>query len=87
MGEKPNLCCPGELGNRRKFMRGLGDVTLRNGEHQSLLRPERGRSLASREGDRSLAAALHETVRSIGGLLFFGVAVLLLLYGTRFLGA
>ena len=68
-------------------MRGLGHVALRSGECQPLLRPERGRSLASREDDRSLAAALREAVRSIGGLLFFGVAVLLLLYGTRILGA
>jgi len=61
----------------------LVDMGLRDG--QLLLRPETCHSVASREDDRSLAAALRETVRSLGGLLFFVVAVMLLLYGTRFI--
>jgi hypothetical protein len=64
-------------------MRRLGDIGIRSGDAQLPL----GQSVISREDDRSLAAALRETARSLGGLLFFGVAVLLLLYGTRFLGA
>lgn len=61
------------------------DVGIRSGDHQPLPRAETGRRVVSREADRYLAPALRETVRSLGGLLFFVVAVMLLLYGTRFI--
>jgi hypothetical protein len=59
------------------------NIGREDGQHP--LRPETRQSDAAQEDDRSLAAALRETARSIGGLLFFVVAVLLLLHGTRFI--
>jgi len=60
-------------------------MDIERGDGQHPLRPETSQSVASREDDRSLAAALRETAQSIGGLLFFVIAVLLLLHGTRFI--
>ena len=61
------------------------DVGIRSGDRQPLPRAETAGHVASREADRSLAPALRETARSLGGLLFFVVAVMILLYGTRFI--
>jgi len=63
----------------------VSDIGIRSGDRQRLPRADTGRSVASREADRSLAPALRETFRSLGGLLFFVAAVMLLLYGTRFI--
>jgi hypothetical protein len=63
----------------------LVDIGL--GDSQLLPHPETRQRGASREDGRSLAAAVRETGRSLAGLLFFVVAVMLLLYGTRFIGA
>jgi hypothetical protein len=74
----------GEACSKRKIM-SVWDIGIRSGDRQPLPRAETGRRVASREADRSPAPALRETVRSLGGLLFFVVAVMLLLYGTRFI--
>jgi len=62
-------------------MRLLGHSGIWNGEHQGMLRSEPAQSVGSHEDDRSLAAVMREIAWSLAGLLFFVVAVGLLLEG------
>ena len=62
-------------------MRRLWNFGISSGRRQLLLRPETGKSVGSHEDDRSLAPVMRATVRSLAGLLFFVLAVGLVLEG------
>jgi hypothetical protein len=63
------------------IMRRLWDFGIPSGHRQLLPCPETGKSVDSHEDDGSRGAVMRETIRSLAGLLFFVVAVGLLLEG------
>ena len=65
-------------------MRRLRDIGISSGDRQLAMRRETCH-VDWPEDDRSPAAVIREIVRTHAGWLFFVVAVLLLLYGPRFI--